>query len=195
MITRMGTGKNGRKAGISLIAALVLSCASAGSTGTGTPSPTFDPSRTYTVAVIPLEKSPYVKSRDLSALYDILAMGLLKARIFKVVERQRIKDILEEQQFQHSGFVDESTAVELGKLLGADLVAMYDILSAKMRDSAWGREYMLEIVVKLVNTQTGEIVYYGRGTGYGATKGEAMEKAVNGALKALYQMVKSETNN
>ncbi len=185
---RKMTGVNGKRAGISLILSLILGCASATSSGTGTYSPTFDVSKTYTVAVIPLEKSQYVKEKDLQALYDMLAMGLLKAGLFKVVERQRIKDVLKEQQFQYSGLVDENTAVEFGKLLGADVVAMYDILTARMREDGFGRAYMLEIVVKLVDTKTGEIIYFGRGTGYGATKGEAMENAVKGALKSLYEM-------
>ncbi len=186
---KMRTGMNGRRAGISLLlSALLAGCASVTSSGTGTYSPTFDVSRTYTVAVIPLEKSPYVKPKDLQALYDMLAMGLLRAGIFKVVERQRIRDILKEQEFQYSGLVDESTAVEFGKILGADVVAMYDILTARMREDGYGRLYMLEIVVKLVDTKTGEIIYFGRGTGYGATKGEAMENAVKGALKYLYEM-------
>ncbi len=188
--TKRKTGAtSGRRAGISLLLiALISGCSSATSSGTGTYSPTFDIDRTYTVAVIPLEKSPYVKPKDLQALYDMLAMGLLKAGIFKVVERQRIKDVLKEQEFQYSGLVDESTAVEFGKLLGADVVAMYDILTARMRNDGYGKVYMLEIVVKLVDTRTGEIIYFGRGTGYGATKGEAMENAVKGALKYLYEM-------
>jgi len=185
---KMTTGMTGKRAGISLFLAALIGCASATSSGTGTYSPTFDVNRTYTVAVIPLEKSQYIKPKDLQALYDMLAMGLLKAGIFKVVERQRIRDILKEQEFQYSGLVDESTAVEFGKLLGADVVAMYDILTARMRDDSFGRAYMLEIVVKLVDTKTGEIIYFGRGTGYGATKGEAMENAVKGALKSLYEM-------
>ncbi len=189
MITMMKmNGMTGRRAGISLLLSILLSCASATSSGTGTYSSALDVSKTYTVAVIPLERSPYIKPKDLQALYDMLAMGLLRAGIFKVVERQRIKDVLKEQEFQYSGLVDESTAVEFGKLLGADVVAMYDILTARMRDDSFGRFYMLEIVVKLVDTQTGEIIYFGRGTGYGTTKGEAMENAVRGALSSLYEM-------
>ncbi len=180
---------SGKRAGISVIGILLFSCTSMVSQGSGTTSPTLDVKRTYTVAVVPLKSSEYVKQKDLDILYDMVAMGLLRTGIFKVVERNRIEDLMKELKFQYSGLVDESTAKEFGKMLGADMVAMYDVINAMMRRDEYGKAYMMELIIKLVNVKTGEIVYFGRGTGYGATKGEAMENAVSGAMKHLYKMI------
>jgi len=40
--------------------------------------------------------------------------------------RKRINEILEEQEFGRSGFIDEKTAIEVGKLLGAHLIAFIE---------------------------------------------------------------------
>ena len=39
---------------------------------------------------------------------------------WKLIERERISDVLEEQEFQGSGSVDAETAVRIGRILGAD---------------------------------------------------------------------------
>ena len=41
---------------------------------------------------------------------------------FTVFDRNRLEGIMKEQKIQHSGAFDESTAVQLGKLIGADLM-------------------------------------------------------------------------
>lgn len=49
---------------------------------------------------------------------------LVKANKFDVVERNRMKDILTEQEFSESGYISPETAVKLGKLIGADYFVM-----------------------------------------------------------------------
>ncbi|MBN1615526.1 MAG: hypothetical protein JW950_13765, partial [Deltaproteobacteria bacterium] len=56
------------------------------------------------------------------AVAEIMRTELIGTRRFRVVERSQINKALSEQTFQKSGVIDESNAVEIGKLLGADLI-------------------------------------------------------------------------
>ena len=53
---------------------------------------------------------------------EIVRTELIKTGKYEVVERALLNKIIEEQRFQLSDLVDPSKAVELGKLLGADLI-------------------------------------------------------------------------
>lgn len=53
---------------------------------------------------------------------DMLATALFKSNKFDVIERERIGLILKEQKFQQTDMVDEGSAVEIGKLLGANVI-------------------------------------------------------------------------
>ena len=53
---------------------------------------------------------------------EIVRTELIKTGKYEVVERALLNKIIEEQRFQLSDLVDPSKAVELGKMLGADLI-------------------------------------------------------------------------
>jgi|GEM_PF-5315936 len=53
---------------------------------------------------------------------DMMTTALVDSGKFRVVERKKLKEILEEQQFHLSGAVDSSTAVKIGKIIGAEAV-------------------------------------------------------------------------
>lgn len=55
-------------------------------------------------------------------LGDLVTEALVSKGSYRVLERAQMKRILGEQDFGRSGRVDESRAVEIGKLLGARLV-------------------------------------------------------------------------
>ena len=56
---------------------------------------------------------------------------LVKTNKFDVVERSRMKDILNEQEFSESGYISPKTAVKMGKLIGADYFVMGKIEQLK----------------------------------------------------------------
>src|SRR5690554_6928204 len=61
---------------------------------------------------------------------EILGVLLVENQVFNVVERQKLRTIMEEQSLVASGLVDnEQSAIEMGKLLGADLVITGSVLS------------------------------------------------------------------
>lgn len=67
----------------------------------------------------------------------------------KVVDRAHIKEVFNEVEFQSTGVIDESTAVEIGKLSGADIIVIGSI-------NRVGGLFYLNI--KLITVQTAEII-------------------------------------
>lgn len=62
-----------------------------------------------------------------NAANAILTTNLLRSNIFVLLERQRIDDIIKEQEMIQSGFVPQSDSRSLGELLGAELLIMGNI--------------------------------------------------------------------
>ncbi|HEX7071832.1 MAG TPA: CsgG/HfaB family protein [Rhodothermales bacterium] len=89
--------------------------------------------------------------------YDPLQQGLATIMIhnlsgatdLKVVERERIQWLLEEQALQRSDMVDQQTAVQAGKLLGAHAVLFGGFIVN-------GRDMWIN--ARLVDVETGEIL-------------------------------------
>lgn len=120
-------------------------------------------------------------------LYDEAALNLLKTGKFDVIDRQKIDEILEEQEFSYSGLVDRETAVKVGKLLGANLIAFVERISSDRDFDA----YESKISVKIIDVQTGRIMYVA--TAYGQSY-ESMDDALKeGCKNAFYPLVKKLT--
>jgi hypothetical protein len=64
------------------------------------------------------------------AVSEIMRTELIGANQFRVVERAQINKTIAEQKLQKSGIIDDKSAVELGKLLGA---LIYHRLGSKKR--------------------------------------------------------------
>lgn len=67
---------------------------------------------------------------------------------FEVVERQLLDKIIEEQKISLSGLIDESSAVELGKVLGVDAIA-----SGTITDLGTS----VKINARLISAETGQL--------------------------------------
>jgi TolB-like protein len=81
-------------------------------------------------------------------LAEKLITRLYQTKKFKVIERQLLNKIVNEQKLSLTGMIDQSTAQRLGKLLGVDAIA-----SGTVTDLG----KTLDINARLINTQTGEI--------------------------------------
>ncbi len=57
----------------------------------------------------------------------MLATELNQMDDLQIFERSSLEKLMEEQKLQYAGVVDEATAVQLGKLVGADAVMMGDV--------------------------------------------------------------------
>jgi curli biogenesis system outer membrane secretion channel CsgG len=62
------------------------------------------------------------------AVSEIMRTALVSNQNYTVVERAKINEALSEQTFQKSGLVDDNSAVEIGKVVGANLVIVGSVV-------------------------------------------------------------------
>jgi TolB-like protein len=109
--------------------------------------------RRPTVAVLPFENGAMKDRADYEPLTKGVAEMLVTAMAgnpgVRVVERDRIQKLLDEQNLATSGRVDNETAVRVGKLLGVHhmLTGTY-VIDPKQR---------VRLVARSINTETGVI--------------------------------------
>ena len=101
------------------------------------------------------------------AAADFFVTELIKSDQFSVIERNRIDDILKEHNLVASGGVTPQSAVELGKLLGAQLMLVGSITEFGCEEYG-GRfrgiggklaNYHTKIDIRVVNVESSEIIY------------------------------------
>lgn len=98
---------------------------------------------------------------------DILATELSKNKNFEVIEREQIRSVLQEQAFGLSGAVDDSTAAQMGKLLGLKYLIYGKIISAgaETKNTQLGPltinelNVKVQIAVRMIDATTGAIVW------------------------------------
>lgn len=118
----------------------------------------------YTYAVSAVARHPFARPR-----YDM-------------IERSEIDRILEEQGISQSGFVDRSTAPQLGQLLGAQYILIVDLVSADVRNTGvrgidlggvrlGGGVATVEVTIasRMIDVTTGRVLGTGMGTVSGTT--------------------------
>ena len=112
-----------------------------------------------TVAVLDFE-GKNISQSSAEAVTDLLRTELFNTGHFKVIERQRIQKIIEEQKFQMMGFTDASQAVEIGRILNVQkimigtvtLLGNTHLINTRMVDVQTG----LVILAESVESQGGE---------------------------------------
>jgi len=83
------------------------------------------------------------------AVSSMLATELLGRPGLRVIERHQLQDLLTEQKLALSGRVDESTAIEIGKLVGAQYMIYGQVTSIATQ---------LRMDMRAVDVETSEIV-------------------------------------
>ncbi|NPB03976.1 MAG: hypothetical protein GXO39_06140 [Thermotogae bacterium] len=143
-------------------------------------SPYYDTDKIKIVAIFPrFDGAP--KSSLERIAYDAAALQLLKTGKIDVVDRVELENILKEQEFSRSGLVDEKTAVKIGALLGAQAVLFLDFISAENDLDS----YIVRVSTKLVEVETGRILYVASAIGGGWDMETAVSEAIKNALKPL----------
>ncbi len=127
-------------------------------------------------------------------VHNMLTDALYRTKRFRFVEQDEnvVKEVFRKQWLAASGAVDQSSAVELGKVLGAKKVIygeVYDYSEGKSETITGVRKSVtprvrVGIQVRLVDVETLEYVP-ASGTAYGADWGEAAQKAVETAVEKL----------
>jgi TolB-like protein len=89
-----------------------------------------------------------ISNGEVNALTDRLRVELFKTKYFKVIEREMMEEVLEEQGFQQSGCTTDECMVQIGRLIGVQKIIGGSI-------SKVGNIY--SVSSRIVNVETGEI--------------------------------------
>ena len=100
------------------------------------------------VTVLPMEQGGAVSEASLF-FQNYLIDALVDRNRFRVVEREALTEILQEQKLSQSKLIDRTTALRLGKL-----VAVHAIVTGSIIETNAG----IEIVSKMIDTETSEIL-------------------------------------
>ena len=118
--------------------------------GSGTPaeigSPMTEVGERLRIAILPFENRGSDESMD---LLDKLITVFVNLERFKVLERARLEKVLEEHQLGMSGFIDATTAAEIGKGIGVDAVVTGSI--------SWNRNEV-GVDARFIDTETAAII-------------------------------------
>lgn len=109
----------------------------------------IEPNNKLNIAVVDFAPRN-VSVSDASIISDFLRIRLVNTNVFNVIEKENMKDILKEQNFQQSGCTDIETAVQIGKILNV----------RKLVFGSYGLflEEVYHISVSIVDVETGKIV-------------------------------------
>ncbi len=84
-----------------------------------------------------------------NAIPEMLITGLLISKKIKVVEREKLKKILEELKFSLSGTIAPEKSIEIGKMTGADTLLMGSIIKIG---------YQMRVDARLIDIKTSEVI-------------------------------------
>ena len=103
-----------------------------------------------TLAVFPLQADEKLSKKKVNfAVSEILTKNFLKSGKFTVIERAQLEEVMKEQKLGLSGAVDSAKAAEIGKLAGAKLLVLGNVIQM-------GNSYQL--TAKLVDAETSEMI-------------------------------------
>lgn len=108
-----------------------------------------------------------------AAMQDVFVTELVKSGKFRVIDRERLADIMREKNLSMSGEIDSATAIRAGKLLGVDYFLVGSITEYGIDDkggsgpgvgrlrsfSVKKRTFTAACNARLIEVETGEIVW------------------------------------
>ncbi len=151
-------------------------------------SPVLDSRELWRTAVMPPSGVSSSSFSDRTMLSDYAGMALLRSGRFTLVDRSVVDELLSEQEFSYSGVVDQATAVQLGRLLGAEAVMTINV-GPIAHDSFWDDEpdqRDASLHVKIISVETSEVLYTsaGEGSSFDGAQG-ALRMALEVSLMGL----------
>lgn len=109
-----------------------------------------------------------------SGMADMLATALVKTNKFDVIERQQIAAAIKEQQLSETDLMEEGTAPQIGKLIGADVIIFGNVTEFGIKQSGVDLSYLplpgihgvrshkqavrVAVDVRLIDAETGRII-------------------------------------
>ena len=130
--------------------------------------------RHWNVAVMDLDYSPLEgKHQDMlvtavsagpdagRTIASLLANELARLDNVAVIERGQMGKLLEEHKLQLSGITSESSAVEIGEILGADAVVVGEVSDYLSWTSLAGNGSTVSFSARMLDVKTGKVVASG----------------------------------
>ncbi len=126
------------------------------------------------LGVMKFESKTYdVTDRQASAITDIFARMLFRSKGIRLLEREKIDNVLAELNLGMSGLVDEQTAVKVGKLVGCDYILLGSVTNlARGSSGIVVPAFVVPVAIgtrketakatldiRIVRVETGEIVF------------------------------------
>ena len=157
----------------SLAAVLLQSCASLYvAPGVSVNRDAFS-TRSWTVAVLDLdyeyEDEGTIGATDYksagenggSVIAGVLATELPGLGNVRIIERGSLSEILDEQTLQLSGMVDANSAVEVGRLTGADAVVVGELTDFVYWENTGVTGTTVSFSMKMISVETGDVLLSG----------------------------------
>ncbi|HSV99470.1 MAG TPA: glycine zipper 2TM domain-containing protein [Sedimentisphaerales bacterium] len=163
--------------GVFLAAMAVGGCASSEAESTAVAG--YDFSGLNKIAIVEVTGRVYGEAAK-NKVSNLVTMALMK-KGYTFIERQNVKALLKEQEFQASDLTTDAGAARAGQILNVPAVMVIDI--PKFRDGK------IDMSAKLVDVENGTILWMGSGSGStnktlgtiaGAAAGAALGAAVAG---------------
>jgi TolB-like protein len=129
------------------------------------------------IAVLPFDGGKEV-ARYKDAVTNEMIDQLVNLRRFKVIERSSMDKIVAEQKIQASGFVDDKSAVKLGKIAGADALVIGNIIFSGTS---------IKISARLVDVETAETLI-----SEDAVSENISQESIDGAVANVATMLYNE---
>ena len=139
--------------------------------------------------------------------YSEIPRALLEDKIIElggsVIERQSLNKLLMEHKFiSDSGLVDTTTALKVGKMLGADTLVVGTIVDIKKKKKSF-KGYGIatnSIVVttslrtRVIDIETGRIIYSKRGKGSASAEYSSREVPIYESIEDAVEQVTDDNN-
>ena len=103
----------------------------------------------------PIINSENVENEIKSSIREIITSTVVNSGKYNAVERSLLEKVFKEQEFTNSGIVDDSNAVEIGKLTGANKVVVSLLSPSSFKGLFKGSKTMFSI--KIIDVQTANI--------------------------------------
>jgi curli biogenesis system outer membrane secretion channel CsgG len=115
----------------------------------------------------------------MNSMADMMTTSMVE-KGYRVIERQRLNEILKEQDMGKEGRIEPSTAAKMGKVLGCDYIVLGTVTQFGIKKTGGGVSGVLgrvtgvsanqtqaeaTIDIRVVNSTTGEIMCVGKGGG------------------------------
>ncbi len=140
-------------------------------TGDHVVSPQLEKVRPEKVAVVDVTGDIHGDAKK-NQIGDMFAKEMMR-KGYRIIERERVQEVLDEQDFQQSGRTSKKDAAEMGKILNVPAVAMVDVNVDGERVSLTGR---------MVEVETGEVLWIGSSRGRSGQTLSTVFGAVTGGL-------------